>query len=76
MPRIPVLKAKDFYNFLLKYGCIAVSIKGSHHKIFNPKTGKTSVVTIHSGKDFDKGSFSGVVSQLGIDIEDFVNFIS
>ena len=74
MPRIPVMKAKDFYRMLIRYGCIAISIKGSHHKIQNPRTSKVSVVTIHAGKDFDKGAFSSVLSQLGIDVDDFLKF--
>ena len=76
MPRIPVIKAKDFYQFLIKYGCVAISIRGSHHKIQNPKTSKISVVTIHGGKDFDKGAFSSVLSQLEIDVDEFLKFIS
>ena len=76
MPRIPIIKAKDFYSYLLKYGCTDVSIKGSHHKVCYPLTNKVSAVTVHAGKNFDKGSFAGVLKQLGIDIEDFINFIS
>jgi len=75
MPKIPVVKAKDFYSYLLKYGCVEVSIKGSHHKITNPKTGRVSVVTIHAGKDMDKGAFASTLSQLAIDIDDFIDFI-
>ena len=75
MPRVPILKAKDFFRLLIKYGCIAVSIKGSHHKILNPKTSKTSIVAIHAGKDIDRGAFTSVLSQLGIGLNDFLNFI-
>ena len=76
MPKIPIIKAKDFYNYLVKYGCIEVSVRSSHHKIHNPKNGKTSVVAIHSGKDVERGSFSGVLRQLGIDVEEFIKFIN
>lgn len=75
MPKIPVIKAKDFYWFLVKYGCQMVSVRGSHHKIFNPNAKKTSVVAIHSSQDVDKGSFSGILGQLGIDVEEFIGFI-
>ena len=76
MPRLPVIKAKEFYSLLIKYGCIAVSIKGSHHKLQNPHTSKVTVVAIHAGKDVDKGTFLSVLSQLGIDSDDFAKFIS
>ena len=75
MPKIPVVKAKDFHKYLLRYGCIGVRVNGSHHRVYNPKTDKYSTITIHAGKDFDKGSFSGLLSQLEIDVEDFIKFI-
>ena len=75
MPKIPILKAKDFYAHLIKFGCVAVSVRGSHHKLQNPATSRTSVVAIHAGKDVDRGAFSSVLSQLEIDIEDFIRFI-
>ena len=40
MPKIPIIKAKDFYKYLLKYGCEPVSIRSSHFKVRNPETGK------------------------------------
>ena len=75
MPKIPVVKAKDFFSFLLKYGCDKISVRGSHHKMFNPKTNMTSIVSVHGGQDLDRGSFSGALSQLGIDVNDFLEFI-
>ena len=75
MPRIPIVKAKDFHKYLLKYGCLNISTNGSHHKVLNPKNNKSSVVAIHAGKDVDKGAFSGVLNQLGIDVQDFIDSI-
>jgi len=76
MPRIPIIKAKDFHKHLLKYGCVGTNITGSHHRIYNPKTNKYSTVAIHAAKDLDKGSFSGILGQLGIDVNEFIDFIS
>ena len=75
MPKIPIIKAKDFRKYLIKYGCEDVSTKGSHFKIYNPTTNKTSMVAIHGGDDVDRGSFSGVLNQLGIDVDEFIKFI-
>jgi len=75
MPEIPIIKGKDFYKHLVRYGCIEVSIKGSHHKLHNPKASKTSIISIHSNKDIRKGSFASALNQLGIDIDDFLKFI-
>jgi len=76
MPNIPVIKAKDFLKLLLKYGCEETSVRGSHHKIFNPDTNRTSIIAIHGGQYLDKGSFSGILRQLGIDIEEFLLFMN
>jgi len=76
MPRIPVIKVKDFCELLVKYGCVEVSIRGSHHKIHNPSTGMTSIVAVHSSQDLDRGSFTGILGQLGIDLGEFLKFIS
>jgi predicted RNA binding protein YcfA (HicA-like mRNA interferase family) len=75
MPKIPIVKAKILLSFLSKYGCDKISIRGSHHKIFNPKTNMTSTLTIHGGQDVGKGAFSGTLKQLGIDVEDFLEFM-
>ena len=75
MPKIPIVKAKDFLSLVEKYGCDEISVRGSHHKMFNPKTNETSIITVHGGQDLDKGTFSGVLKQLGIDIDDFLDFM-
>jgi len=62
MPRILIIKSKEFYELLVKYSCVEVSIRGSHHKIYNSKSRRTSIIAVHSSKDLDKGSFSGVLS--------------
>ena len=75
MPKIPIIKAKDFYKYLLKYGCEPISVRSSHFKLCNPKTGKPATVPIHGGKDLGKGLFADILSQLGIDIDDFLEFM-
>jgi len=60
MPKIPVIKAKAFRGHLIDYGCVEVSVRSSHHKIRNPQNGKVTVLTIHTGKDIDKGAFSSL----------------
>ena len=72
MPKIPIMKPKDFLKYLSKYGCEIINVKGSHHKIIYKN--KTSIVAVHN-KDYDRGSFSGVLKQLKIDINEFIKFI-
>ncbi|MCL2160003.1 MAG: type II toxin-antitoxin system HicA family toxin [Oscillospiraceae bacterium] len=68
MPKLPIVKGKDFYDYLVKYGCDPISSKGSHFKVKNPGTRISATVPIHSGKDLGKGLFAGILTQLAIAI--------
>jgi len=72
---MPSIKAKDFLSALLRYGCVEVSVKGSHHKVRNPANGKVSTVPVHSGRDIKKGLAAAILSQLGIDADEFLMFV-
>jgi predicted RNA binding protein YcfA (HicA-like mRNA interferase family) len=72
MPKIPMILAKDFLKYLIRFGAIEIGVKGSHHKVIYKE--KTSTVALHN-KIFDRGSFSGVLKQLNIDINEFIDFI-
>ena len=75
MPKIPVIKAKDFFKYIKKFNCTEISIRGSHHKIRNNANGKTSIIAIHSNEDLYPSMFQAILKQLDIDINDFINFI-
>jgi predicted RNA binding protein YcfA (HicA-like mRNA interferase family) len=68
------MTAKEFYTLLLRYGCEPVSVRGSHFKLRNPKTGSVTTVPIHSGIVLGKGLLASVLKQLGIDPADFLAF--
>jgi predicted RNA binding protein YcfA (HicA-like mRNA interferase family) len=76
MPKIPIISAKLFLKYLQRHGCILLNVRGSHYKIINPHNGKITVVPIHSNRDLRKGLFAAVLSQLEIDIEQFIDFIN
>ena len=75
MPKIPIIKEKDFFKYILKYNCELVSVKGSHHKVLNKINNKTSVVRIHGSNDLKKGLFAKILKDLEIDINEFIEFI-
>ena len=76
MPKVPRIKAKDFFRYLLKYDCTEVSIRGSHHKIRNNKNNKVSIVAIHNSEIIYPAMFLKILKQLEIDTNDFINFIN
>jgi len=75
MPKIPIIKSKDMLQYLLKYGCELTGISGSHHRLHNPANNRFTVLAMHSNKDFSKGAFSSILKQLGIDINEFIDFM-
>ena len=76
MPKLPIIRGKDFYDLLLKYGCIHIRIaKSSHFIVENPDNNNRSPVPIHAGKNIGKGLFASILKQLGIDIDDFLDFM-
>ena len=75
MPNLPVLRAKDFLKHLISFGCEEVGVNGSHHKVHNPESGMTTVVAVHGGIDLKKSMLAAALKQLGIDINEFLEFI-
>ena len=76
MSKPPVISAKDFYRWLIKYGCNPISSEGSHFKVDYPKTGKRTTIPIHGNKDIPVGFMKAILNQLGIDVDDFIKHIS
>lgn len=76
MPKIPIVKAKDFFKYITKFNCTEISIKGSHHKIKNNSNDKISVIAIHSNEDMYPGMFKTILKQLDINMNEFIDFIN
>jgi predicted RNA binding protein YcfA (HicA-like mRNA interferase family) len=72
MPKLPIISAKDFLRCVLRYGCILINIEGSHFKVENPKTGARATIPVHAGRDMDRGFMKKILTQLGIDEDDFI----
>ena len=75
MPRLPVVPGREVLRLLLRYGCELKSVRGSHHNLLNPGTNMSSTVPIHGNRDLDRAFFADILSQLGIDVGDFLDFM-
>ena len=75
MPKIPIIKAKDFFKYIKKFNCAEISIRGSHHKIRNNTNGKISIIAIHGNEDLYPAMFQAILKQLDIDVNEFIDFI-
>ena len=76
MPKLPIMSGKKLHSWLIKYGCVDVSSKGSHFRIEYSKTSKRAPIPVHTNEDIGKGLFLKILQELGIDIDDFLKFIS
>lgn len=76
MPNMPVVTAKALLEYLLKYGCTLTSVKGSHFKVENTKNGRRAPIPVHGKRDISSSFSKSILNQLGIDIDDFIEFIS
>ena len=56
---------KEMIKILEKNGFVLISSNGSHHKYKNNKTGKVTIVPVHS-KELKKGLEQEILKQAGI----------
>jgi len=75
MPKIPIIKAKDFFKYITKFNCTEISIRGSHHKVRNNVNGKISIIAIHNNEDLNQSMIKADLKQIGMDINDFIDFM-
>ena len=76
MSKPPVISSKKFYRFLIAYGCVPVSSKGSHFKVSYPASGKVAPIPVHAGRDIRLSFMKKILVELGINVDDFLDFIS
>ena len=67
MSRIPVLTAKKIIRLLQGKGFRKDRQKGSHLTLFNPETGKSVTVPVHTGVDIGKGLMKKILTDAGLD---------
>lgn len=70
--RLPALKAKDLIRVLQKDGFVLVHQKGSHATYKNPATNKRVTVPIHPGRDLKRGLLRGILNDLNLTPEEFL----
>ena len=67
---MPTYKPRQVMRDLKRKGCVLVKNDGgSHQKVKNPKNNMTTVIAVHLGKDFDKGTVKDIYDQLGLKLD-------
>mgnify|MGYP005822533083 CR=1 FL=1 len=72
MPKLPLIKSRDFIKFLESIGYKVARTKGSHVRLRN-ENGKVTTVPVHGNKDIPKGLLSKIIREdLEMSIEEFL----
>ncbi len=74
MPKLPVVKAKELIRVLEKLGFFKYHQVGSHAQFKHPN-GLKITVPVHFGKDIGKKTLKGIINDLEIDIEKFLDLL-
>ena len=71
MSILPILAAREVLRRLLRAGFRIVGQRGSHVKLFNPVTGKSTEVPMHPG-DLGRSLITKILKQAGVSIKMFL----
>lgn len=72
MPKLPVVKAKELLKILKKFGFFEHHQAGSHIQLKHPD-GRRTTIPYHPAKEIRKGTLRGIINDLGITVEEFIN---
>jgi len=71
MPKLPVIKGKEFVKFLEFIGFKVVRMKGSHVRL-KAEDGRATTVPLHGDRDLPKGLLRKIIKEdLGLSLEEF-----
>lgn len=68
--RLPTVTAREVVAALLKAGFEKRNQTGSHLRLKNPTSGRTTVVPMHAG-DLKRPLVKGIIKQAGLNEEEF-----
>jgi len=75
MPKLPVLRARELIKVLHKLGFGLFHQVGSHAQFKNAKGIKVTV-PIHGRKEIGRKTLKGIVNDLDMTIEEFMEFLN
>ncbi|MGV8119620.1 MAG: type II toxin-antitoxin system HicA family toxin [Candidatus Xenobiia bacterium LiM19] len=74
-PKLPVVKAKDLLRVVNALGYVLDRQKGSNAVYYRKKDATRIVIPIHAGVDLKPGTLSGIISDMGLTVEEFINLL-
>ena len=74
MPKLPVIKPRELISVLKRFGFFESHRVGSHAQFKHPDSRRITV-PIHAGRDLNKKTLKGIISDLDISVEEFVKIL-
>ncbi|MFH1392636.1 MAG: type II toxin-antitoxin system HicA family toxin [bacterium] len=74
MSKLPIIKPKELIRVLNRLGFFEFHRVGSHAQFKHPD-GRRITVPVHSGKDINKKTLKGIINDLDISIEEFIDVL-
>lgn len=69
MPPVPSLRGERIVRALERAGFKVARVTGSHHIMWHPD-GRGTTVPVHQGRDVAKGTLRGILSDIGMTVEE------
>jgi len=74
MTKLPIIKAKELVAALQRMGFIVHHQRGSHVQMKHAD-GRRVTVPVHAGKDIRRGTLRGIVNDLGVSVDEFIEIL-
>jgi predicted RNA binding protein YcfA (HicA-like mRNA interferase family) len=71
MPKLPMVKDRDFIRVLKKLGFFECPERGSSHIMFRHQDGRRAIISRHAGKDIPKGTLQGIMKDIRLSVKEF-----
>lgn len=72
MSIVPILAAREVLRRLLRAGFQIASHRGSHTKLWNPRTGRGTGVPIHGSNTIGRDLLHKILKQAGLSLKEFL----
>lgn len=74
-PKLPVVRAREVIRVAKKLGFVVDRQKGSHAVYYRQRDGARIVIPMHANKDLKPKTIAGILEDMGVTPEDFVNLL-
>lgn len=75
MSKLPTVRARELANVARKLGFVLDRQRGSHAVYYRATDRRRVVIPIHAGQDMKPGTLRGIITDMGITIDEFVSLL-